>query len=140
MYRLTLTDNQFKAVTIALEEYFRLRMGQTWDLADDLAAIGVDLSKDNPHQAAAFDSWLDRRESTRLAADAMFRIATCDRRNALNVHNVFGEIGGICEDIWQVMRHQSWLDNPNRSEWSVDRGEPLPVSDEPLAKVERCEG
>ena len=51
-----------------------------------------------------------------------------------------GETARICEDVWQVIRHQLWLDNPKRLEYTVDSREPLPVSEEPLAKIKKEEG
>ena len=35
-YTLEITEKQAEIIKIALEEYFRLRMNQTWDFADDI--------------------------------------------------------------------------------------------------------
>lgn len=35
-YTLELSEEQAEIIKIALEEYFRLRMNQTWDFADSL--------------------------------------------------------------------------------------------------------
>ena len=35
-YKLELSEEQVEIIKIALEEYFRLRMNQTWDFADSL--------------------------------------------------------------------------------------------------------
>ena len=60
-YKIELTAEQMRVVMIALEEYFRLRLGQTFDFASDIAGIGIDLSPDNPKHDRLFDEYLRSR-------------------------------------------------------------------------------
>lgn len=49
MVTITLTEKQLRLLQTAMEEYFRLRMGQAWDFADDICAMNVDVfDPDNP--------------------------------------------------------------------------------------------
>lgn len=46
-YTIELTENQVGVIQNALEEYFRLRMGQNFDFCNDIASLNVDLSPEN---------------------------------------------------------------------------------------------
>ena len=46
-YILEVTEEQANIIKIALEEYFRVRMNQWSDLANDLAFTGLDYNKHN---------------------------------------------------------------------------------------------
>lgn len=61
-YTITLTEKQMSIVQRALEEWFRLRLGQTFDFADELSSLGVDLSKDNPNHEWLFDMHIANRD------------------------------------------------------------------------------
>ena len=45
-YRLTLSENQARIVMMALESFFRVRLGQYFDLVEDIAFNGYDHDKD----------------------------------------------------------------------------------------------
>ena len=133
MYRITLTDNQLSLLEKAVESYFRVRMGQHFDLADDVAFNGYDLKTQS--DTSEFDKRIRRRNDAQDAYDTAHRIArpqnpvkTEDMRNAI--------------DIWHVIRHQRWLDNPDvdhNSHWHTASDEPSKCGTEPLCKVERIE-
>ena len=74
-YRITLTEAQTAIVQIALEEYFRLRMGQDMTFSDDMAGIGKDINPDNPKFDELFRSYIQRRDSLNEVMRAYFRIA-----------------------------------------------------------------
>lgn len=135
MYRITLTDNQLSLLEKAVESYFRVRMGQHFDLADDVAFKGYDRSSDSTNDSTEFDERIRRRNDAQDLYDIAYRMAfpaksvgTEDMRNAI--------------DIWHVIRHQRWLDNPNvdhNSHWNTASDEPFQTGTEPLCKVERIE-
>lgn len=129
-YILELNENQIRLVKDSLEEYFRIRMGQWRDLAESLASKNIDLSADNPHHEKIFDRYLTEREAVervlKSAGDILWR-APYD--------NPKSEDQLIAEDIWQVIRHELWKDNPDRNDWCVDSREPLRVSREPLPEM-----
>ena len=131
MYRLTITDTQLQIIKMALEEYFRVGMNQWIDIADRLAMKNVDLSPENPNHREIFDEMINRRDTVKEKFEEIGRILwpcwNCRRDDDENI---------AC-DIWQVIKHQQWLDDEKRWEWSVDGNKPLIVSSEPLAKCEK---
>lgn len=74
-YTITLTASQAHVVQNALEEYFRLRMGQQSDFCLDMAGLGRDIDKDSPYFDRAFNSYLKRRDHLEEIMRAFFRIA-----------------------------------------------------------------
>ena len=73
-YKVTLTEKQMVVIQNALEEYFRLRLGQTIDFADDITSMGVDLSDKNPNKDWCFDMHIANREWVEEIMKAMFRV------------------------------------------------------------------
>ena len=134
-YTLELTEEQAEIIKIALEEYFRLRMNQTWDFADSLC---FEDSKEN----FAEDEFYSRIEQRDMFRDELqklldmvhplqfrggdFREQTIEMRRA--------------QDIWQVIRHRLWKDrHGDKDDWCVDARKPMPMTDESLPKMERVE-
>ena len=72
---MEMSEKQARTVLVALEEYFRLRMGQasTSGLADDLAFSTYDRAKDD--SGKGFDLAIQRRDHINHLLTAMFRIA-----------------------------------------------------------------
>ena len=60
-YTLELSKEQAEIIKIALEEYFRLRMNQTWDFADDICF--EDLKKN--HTDEEFNKCIENRDMFR---------------------------------------------------------------------------
>ena len=59
---LEVNENQLKLIKTAMEEYFRIRMNQWRDLAEDLTLKDIDLSPDNPSHERIFNDFITRRE------------------------------------------------------------------------------
>ena len=135
-YILEITKKQAEIIKIALEEYFRLRMNQAWDFADDICFDGFNYESHIPED---FDERIERRDMFRDELEKLlntvhplhfrgnkFREQTIEMRRA--------------QDIWQVIRHKLWIDrNEDKDDWCVDSREPMPMTDEPLPKIERVE-
>ena len=135
-YTLELSEEQANIIKIALEEYFRLRMNQTWDFADSLCF--EDLKKN--HTTEEFNKCIENRNMFQDKLKKLlnvvhplhfrgnkFREQTIEMRRA--------------QDIWQVIRHRLWKDrHGDKNDWCVDAREPMPMADEPLPKMERMEG
>lgn len=132
-YQIEVNEKQLRMINCALEEYFRLRLGQFWGLADDISLLGVDMSPENPNHDKIFDSFITRRDAVREILDAAWRVASGHGRDLVTTENDTL----ICEDLWQVFRHQLWIDNENRVEWTVDAQEPYLMSSEPAAVISR---
>ena len=125
-YTVTLTEEQMRVVQNALEDYFRLRMGQDYSLSEDLASMTEDLSPSNPDHEKIFDRYVNRRNCMNEILRAYFRIA-------------FGPMG--CPDektddmmtaecIWDAIRFERGL-----SRW----GSVLPVGPEPVPEIKKVE-
>lgn len=135
-YTLELSEEQTEIIKIALEEYLRLRMNQTWDFADDICFNGFDYKN---HTKEDFNERIERRnmfqdEFEKLLntvhplqfIDGKFREQTIEMLRA--------------QDIWQVIRHKLWKDrHGDKDNWCVDARKPMPMTDEPLPKMERVE-
>ena len=135
-YTLEITEKQAEIIKIALEEYFRLRMNQTWDFADDICFEGFDYKN---HTKEEFDEWVKRRDMFKDELEKLlnkvhplqfrgnkFREQTIEMRRA--------------QDIWQVIRHRLWKDrHGDKDDWCVDSRKPMPMTGEPLPKMERVE-
>lgn len=122
-YRITLTEQQLRVVRVALEEYFRLRLGQDMDFCDDIASMNTDLSADNPEHNRIFDRFICRRNCMRELMAAFFRIA-------FGPHGVPEKKTAdmlIAEDIWDAIRVHLGISRYDRV---------LHVSDEPIPDIE----
>lgn len=109
---IEMNEKQARIVLTALEEWFRLRMGQEFDLANGLAFMGCQHCKDNH---AAFDSAIQRRDSLQAVIRAMFNIAWPHYGTPSNVDP---EVH-IASDIWSQLRwelstKEAWMSTPFR--------------------------
>ena len=121
-YELKVTEKQLSIIQTALEEYFRLRMGQASDFVDDFCSMGVDFSQENPNHDSIFDRYIGRRDAMREAMKAAFRIG-------------YGAKGYlekktpdmlIAEDIWDCIRY---------ARGQGRGGSPLHLGDEPPIEI-----
>ena len=147
-YKIQLTEEQIRVVQNALEEYFRLRMGQVIDFCDDIAGINTDvykkvsgswvkqtnlsnvfnlesnLSANYSDIDKAFDSYIHRRNHLEEILKAFFRIAF-EPEGYLKQKT---EDMLIAEDIWDAIRTKRGL-----SRWGDVS---LQLSKEPVPKIE----
>jgi hypothetical protein len=125
-YTIELTENQIGVIQNALEEYFRLRMGQEWFFCDDLASINVDLSPDNPNHERLFDMYIARRDHMQEVLRSFFRIAF--EPTGYLKEKIDDML--IAECIWDAIRCVRGLSN-----W----GSPLQTGSEPAPKIKVSE-
>ena len=135
-YTLEISEKQAEIIKIALEEYFRLRMNQTWDFADDICFDGFDCGSHTPED---FDERIEHRDMFRDELGKLlnivhplqfrggkFREQTIEMRRA--------------QDVWQVIRHKLWIDrHGDEDSWCVDSRKPMCLTGEPLPKMEVIE-
>ena len=119
---IELNETQARTVLAAVEEWFRLRLGQYTDLANGLAFLGYD------HKTAkqgAFDRRIQRRDAIQEIVKAMLNIA----------FPCYGTPEGIpsevhvASDIWSALRYSL---SDKRDAW--DRT-PFQMGPEPLPKI-----
>ena len=135
-YTLELSEEQAEIIKIALEEYFRLRMNQTRDFADDLCfeAFNYDC-----HKPADFDNRIENRNTFQEELRELLERFHPLYVNGMGLREQTIEMRRA-QDIWQVIRQRLYLDrggDPNG--WSVDARDPLPTTNEPLPKIMRLE-
>lgn len=119
---IELNETQAGTVLAAVEEWFRLRMGQGRDLADGLAFLGY---KHDPKNIRAFDERIARRDCLNEVISAMFRIA-CG--NGYGVPERVEPEVHVASDIWCTLRWEL----SKKGEW--DRP-PFQMGPEPLPKI-----
>ena len=134
---MRMSENQLRLIQDALEEHFRLRMGQVNldGLADDLCQQNIDFGDPGTEEHdRLFDNYIERRENAmqklREFMDICFDNSWERKQKTENV---------ICEiDIWHVIRHFFWKQKPpeKRLDWTVDAYPPSREGTEPLPTVE----
>ena len=126
-YTVEMTDEQARVIFVALEEYFRLRMGQVWDFCNDMSEINADLNPENPGHDKIFQDSITRRDHLEEVMRCFFRIAY-EPRGYLEQKT---EDMLTAEDLWDAFR---FARNPDIVK---TRGYPLHVGAEPPVKIER---
>ena len=130
-YTITLNERQLRLICTAVEEYGRLRMGQTWDLSDALAFQHYEYEQDDPE----FDRRILRREATKELLDLAMR-AAC---NGDYAHFRKTEDVQVALDMYSVIRNFFWhqLPEDKREDWTVDADPVYIWGPEPKIKVEK---
>lgn len=121
---MEMNESQARILLTALEEYFRLRMGQAniSSLADDLAFATYDRSKDT--SGKGFDLAIQRRDSINHILAAIFRIAWPVYGAPENKPDSVQTAG----DMWSQLRWEL-------SEKEPYRATPIQLGPEPLPKI-----
>lgn len=134
-YILEVSDKQAEIIKIALEEYFRLRMNQTWDFADDICF--EDLKKN--HTREEFNKCIENRDIFR---DELEKLLNKVHPLQLGNNTVRKQIEEMlrAQDIWQVLRHVLYLDRGgNINDPVVDARIPMSRTGEELPVMKRKE-
>ena len=122
-YKIELTGEQMRVTKKALEEFFRLRMGQDYDFSDDMACLNYGFPTEEPE----FSKMLARRDHMRELMRAFFAIAF-EPKGCLEQKT---DEMLVAEDIWEAIRYA-------RGEGRYES--PLHVGPEPFPTVEKVEG
>ena len=130
MYNLELSRDQLVVLQDALESYFRIRINQ-WDgLAEELASVGYVYDKKDPDNAKKFDAYLERREKAKALFEQAMAVAQPQGTRRVTPQNVL-----IAEDIWQVIRHQLYLDSAPSDFYCTAGNDPIQMSSHQLPKL-----
>lgn len=136
VYQITVTERQLKLINTALEEFFRIGLNQWWPLADRISEIGYALPpQSDPDRDRIFDRRIQKRDAVRVVLEAAGRILWPHGLDKQDEDNL------LAQDIWQVFRHQLWLDRPDRDKlgYCVDGNKPMIQSNELAPKCVRIE-
>lgn len=139
MYQLELTERQARILSSVCDQFGRLICGQDWFYQKLLEAAWEKRCKKATGKTMDKDwdgGWSAMRdEAEKLCKDAKKRFWGLDS----NVMNGIGydETSDILFDLHQVIRHQLWLDRPDKdkSRMTVDSDEPMRHGSEPLARM-----
>lgn len=135
-YTITLSQNQVRVMMIALESFFRTRMGQYFDLANDIAFNGYDYDEDTSKDD--FSNRISCRNDAEELFNHAFELAKPKYRTADEYYRKTPDMENAI-DMWHVIRHQFWKENPNRTNSTTDAYPPFPICDEHLIKIERID-
>lgn len=103
-FTVQMDEAQLRLVMNALECYFRLRMGQTSDLADDLAFQHYEYRKNDPE----FEERVLRRDEGKILLDrAMDVLSSGSWQHWQKTPSVMTAI-----DMWAVIRNFFWQQKP----------------------------
>ena len=109
-------------------------MNQWFDFATNIALCGYEYDKSYQDNNRKFNAYINRRNESQELFERAFR--TAQPNYQMKTDEMM-----IAEDIWQVIRHRLWKDrHGDKDDWCVDSREPMPMTDEPLPKMERMEG
>lgn len=136
-YILEISEKQAEIIKIALEEYFRLRMNQWWDFANEVAATGFEYNKDDPENSKRFDAYIERRDkSEKLFQEAMKVAQSGDQRPYIPQTDEMLR----AQDVWQVIRHRLYLDRGGSiNDMVVDARKPMSRTGEKLPEMKQVE-
>jgi len=132
---MTLTSGQLALIQDALEEHFRLRMGQAFssELADDLAFQNIDLPNDDPaERERIFDAAIKRRNAGVEKLEEFIRICLgYESGRYRKTDAVQNEI-----DMWATVRHWRWQQSDHKSSFDVRSDPVFLTGTEPALEIE----
>ena len=116
------SENQTGIILQALEDFFRLRMGQGDCVAQSLVDDAADIHD--------IDNYCDKREMLESAFRMVVNIAyPRNNRSSNTCRNAV--------DLWSCIRHAIYMAKPNDPDsWDVRGSETTSLGTEPLPKVE----
>ena len=129
-----LNERQLRLIQNALEEWFRLRMGQTSDLAAALAFQHFDYSN---HTQEEFKERIRRRDDGEALLKQAMKMFAFDADN----HWQKTDQVLVASDMWLVIRNFFWHQLPEgkRKFWTTDADPVYLWGPEPGIKIEKCE-
>lgn len=135
-YTLTVTPKQLAVIQTALEDYFRTRMGQYFDLTNDLAGV---FTRDDDEIDC--NDKCARRNAAKVLMDSAYNICwPHERMRRMDYQTKTPEMM-IAEDIWAVIRHERYMERPEeeRDHWCTAADVPLHIGPEPMVKLGRVD-
>lgn len=124
-YTLTMDERHFAVLGRAVESYMRLQMNQPEMLSEDWCW--------ELNTGETFEQDIQRRNDCGQVIQAAYRIAHPNYYGAYQ-KDAFTL---LLEDFYEVIKHQEWKDNPNRSEVDVHAGPVMKWGDGEMPRIER---
>lgn len=138
IYSLELTKRQAELLSYACDQFSRLIIGQDWSYRELFEAAWEKRCKEatgNFMDKEWDGGWQKMREDAEAICKQIkqrfWNLGHCEL-NGIHYDNT----ADILFDFHRVIRHQLWLDNPNRLNITVDSENPsYSIGSEPLAKI-----
>lgn len=134
MYELQLNREQLVLLQNALESYFRIRINQWGELADELAGVGFTYNNEDPENKEKFNAYIKRRDEAKQLFEQAMLAAQPQRRT--DVMYTSEEVR-IAQDIWQVIRHHLFMERGEIDDYCTARRTPIQMSSQPLPIIEK---
>lgn len=126
-YKIELTEEQMRVTEKCLEEYFRLRLNQPQDFANDMADIAYPKAMiDEPGHEMQFEKMILLRDNIENVMEAIFKMMA----HGMNRLTKKTDDMEIAECIWDAIRFAR-----GRSRW----GQPFQIGPEPTPNIEEIE-
>ena len=137
-YCVEISEEQLRIISVAVDEYMRLRMGQFEPLTEDLVFDGEDKKQlyEKPYDIRVYN---ERKHCIETMFEAAYKLAYPPFGHRERQHDSWG----TCIDLVHAIEHQQWLDAPeNKREapGTTNRSfDPVPLGHEPFPKIERVD-
>jgi len=117
VYSISVTEEQLRVIQKALEDFFRTRYCQFFDLVDDLAFANFDLKKSEAENIdeKEFSRRIERRNEAQAMFDAAGRVARPYAERTRKTQDCM-----IAEDVWAVIRHELYKEKCGEKENVMD--------------------
>lgn len=141
MYQITLNKRQLQLLSYGCEKLARLIQGQSFALQDLFEEAWERRCKEATGQSMDKEwdgGWYDMREdATAFANNIKKRFWGLEARTENGIH--YSETSDIFWEMYEVLRHQLWLDLPEerKSPVTVDAFPAFQLSNEPLIEVKK---
>lgn len=140
-YILELTEKQAKLLSWALDTFPRLIQGQSFayqDLFETAWEKRCKAATGNMMDEEFEGGWSQMREDAEALCKKIKRRFWNLPYNSQNgIH--YDDTADVLWDIQQVIRHELWRNDPDRTHYTVDASPAMQVGSEPLAKIETKE-
>ena len=141
MATITLTEEQLRLVQEALDMYSRIGIGQLWVIKDHPTFEEILRKKSTFDGKVEYSLYHDMRERAdkyfALGRDTLLINSTLGQHGSFGIYNK--EVDETCRvayDLVQIIRHEFWKANPDRSEHVVMSSVHLSTKDSNQIKVE----
>lgn len=123
-------EEQANLIVAALEDYFRLRMGQADHMAMTLADDTFIWDESNPENKRLFDKYIERKANLSYVYQALINIAYGNGlKNSDTCRNA-------C-DIWRCLSHELYMTSDcKKNDWDVRGNKPIQLGTIDLPKIE----
>lgn len=137
-YALQMTEKQAKILSYACDRLARLIQGQDWTYQELMEEAWEKRCKKATGKIMDKEwdgGWYNmRHEAEEVSKKIKKRFWNLDWCELNGIH--YDDTADILFDLHRIIRHQLWLDNPNRSNITVDSENPsYSIGSEPLAKI-----